>query len=93
MNYLPNFIPKKDKLVKKALRGERVDVTALNRSINKTLLPMLHSKTYFKSVSSIYTEIPAANRSENMGTADEGGEEVEQDPRRTVKPKDHLSRK
>lgn len=55
LNYLPNSLSKPDKLLKKIAKGEHVEIDALNRSINKTLLPVLHAKTYFKSVSTLYT--------------------------------------
>lgn len=59
LNYLPNAAEKSDKLLKKQRRGEKVDLQKLNTSLNKNLLPMLHHKTYFKSLSTLFTEIPA----------------------------------
>jgi hypothetical protein len=50
---------------------------------------MLHAKTYFKSVSTLFTEVPSGQRGETA--AEEGTEEAEE--RRLIKPNDHLSRK
>jgi hypothetical protein len=62
LNYLPNSTPKQDKLTKKVLAGEKINIGALNKTINKNLLPVLHAKTYFKSVSTLFTEIPQAGQ-------------------------------
>ena len=61
------------------MKGEKVNMTLLNKSINKTLLPVLHAKTYFKSVNTLYTEIPQQNpKNEPMYvTEDVGGEDGE----------------
>ena len=37
------------------MNGEKVNLFALNKTIHKTLLPVLHAKTYFKSVSTLFT--------------------------------------
>ena len=55
LNYLPNSTVKQDKLLKKALKGEKVNLMILNKSISKNMLPTLHSKTYFKSVSTLFS--------------------------------------
>jgi DNA primase large subunit len=61
MNYLPNYDNLKlDRLVnraqaKKALGRESLAIT---KTINKSLLPMLHNKTYFKSVTTLFAELP-----------------------------------
>lgn len=61
MNYLPNHENLKlDRLVnrtqaKKALGRESMVIT---KTINKSLLPMLHNKTYFKSVTTLFAELP-----------------------------------
>jgi hypothetical protein len=95
LNYLPNSAHKPDKIVQKALKGEQVDISVLTKTVNKSLLPTLHSKTYFKSVSTLFTEIPTPlNRSDHSSVGEEGADESEPDPRsRAAKPKDHLSRK
>ena len=91
MNYLPNSSPKQDKLTRKAMAGDRSAMVTLNRTISKSLLPTLHAKTYFKSVSTLYNEIPGTQLKKEPLHLQEEGEETEE--RRSAKPKDHLSRK
>ena len=59
MNYLPNSSNKKtDKTLKKILKKDVIDFDTLNKKINKSLLPVLHNKTYFKSVQNLYSVLP-----------------------------------
>ena len=76
------------------MKGEKVNLTLLNKSINKTLLPVLHAKTYFKSVNTLFTEIPQQSaKNEPMYVTEEVGGEEGEGERRSAKPKDHMSRK
>lgn len=59
LNYLPNENNRKvDKVIKRARSKDASDVDSINKSLNKSLLPMLHNKTYFKSVATLYSELP-----------------------------------
>ncbi len=91
LNYLPNTPAAVDRLIKKQKRGERVDLGKLNSALNKTLLPVLHQKTYFKSVSTLFTEIPTKSHSIEISTPNEEGEEAEE--RRNTKPSDCVNRR
>jgi len=56
LNYLPNENNRKvDKVIKRARSKDSSDVDSINKSLNKSLLPMLHNKTYFKSVATLYS--------------------------------------
>lgn len=72
------------------MNSQPLDLSSLNTTLNKSLLPVLHAKTYFKSVSTLFTEVPAAGQRGEV-VAEEGAEEVEE--RLNSNPKDHLSRK
>lgn len=89
LNYLPNSALKEKGLARQ-LNSQPLDLSSLNTTLNKSLLPVLHAKTYFKSVSTLFTEVPAAGQRGEV-VAEEGAEEVEE--RRNSNPKDHLSRK
>ncbi|MCB0369733.1 MAG: hypothetical protein KDD45_09915 [Bdellovibrionales bacterium] len=52
--------------MKKALKGEAINHSLLSRSLHKTFLPGLHAKTYFKSVSTLFTEIPNPARKKEL---------------------------
>lgn len=55
LNYLPNNLSKAvDKSIKRARSKESFDIENVNKTINKSLLPLLHNKTYFKSVATLY---------------------------------------
>jgi hypothetical protein len=61
LNYLPNWDNVKlDRIVNRAQAKKAIgkDCLALNKNINKSLLPMLHNKTYFKSVTTLFAELP-----------------------------------
>ena len=59
LNYLPNSSNKKtDKTLKKILKKDVIDFDTLNKKINKSLLPVLQNKTYFKSVQNLYSVLP-----------------------------------
>lgn len=54
---------------------------------------MLHSKTYFKSVSTLFAEIPQPGQKvESLHLTEEANEDAEGE-KRVTKPKDHMSRK
>ena len=61
LNYLPNYESVKlDRLVNRNQAKKVIgrDSLALAKTINKSLLPMLHNKTYFKSVTTLFAELP-----------------------------------
>jgi hypothetical protein len=59
LNYLPNSSNQKlDRIVHRSEVKNSADRESLNKTINKSLLPFLHSKTYFKSVETLFAELP-----------------------------------
>ena len=57
LNYLPNSpsVSKQEKIIKKAIKDSNIDIKVLNKSLHKSLLPVLHAKTYFKSVATLFS--------------------------------------
>lgn len=59
LNYLPNSNnPKLDRLLHRTTPKTSAEKLNLNKTLNKSLLPLLHSKTYFKSVETLFAELP-----------------------------------
>jgi hypothetical protein len=59
LNYLPNSSNHKlDRILQRKQPKNLVERETLNRSVTKSLLPQLHSKTYFKSVETLFAELP-----------------------------------
>lgn len=59
LNYLPNNSNHKlDRILQRKQPKNLAEREAVNRSVTKSLLPLLHSKTYFKSVETLFAELP-----------------------------------
>jgi hypothetical protein len=59
LNYLPNTANHKlDRILQRTQPKTTSDRDGLNKTVTKSLLPLLHSKTYFKSVETLFAELP-----------------------------------
>jgi hypothetical protein len=59
LNYLPNATNYKlDRLIQRTIPRTTAERETLNKTVTKSLLPLLHSKTYFKSVETLFAELP-----------------------------------
>ncbi len=97
LNYLPNSTNHKlDRILQRKQHKSPAEKEVLNRSVAKSLLPVLHSKTYFKSVETLFAELPKqwpeAVYDMKMA-AEESYEEEAELKREAKKSNDHLSRK
>jgi hypothetical protein len=55
LNYLPNTNNQKvDRLIHQSEPRNKGEMDKINKTITKSLLPLLHAKTYFKSVETLF---------------------------------------
>lgn len=89
LNYLPNSSSKKvESAIRQVLKKHPSNLAELNKTISKSLLPMLHNKTYFKSLATLSS--PLRPPHPRLPTHDDPDEP---EPRKEVgKPSEQVSR-